>query len=679
MVNRLLVEKEKSYWFSGLFLIVLTLKITASFFFASPYLAELFVPFINWFSGHLLHNPWDFFYSQNLTRMFPYPGLMLWIMSFPRLLFTPLLSPDWQVVTPLHLFAARIPLILFDIFLFSRLLKFFPLQQGKLIRIYWCSPIVFFINYIHGQLDIVPTALFFGALYMLVEQRYLFFAIILALAAATKNHILIALPFLWVFLYKRPMSFPKMAGYLALFALLYLGLLAPYLGSEGFRQMVFHSPEQGRLFEFVISVSSNLRLIVCPTVIALIFIKFASYKKLNREILLMFLGIVFAALVVFVPPMPGWFMWSFPFLIYFYMSNKDYSRAPFLIYNTVYMIYFLFFFEKQGGWIDQFQSTFPVRDFALSIVMSSVGFMALWMFNLGIRKNEELKIAEAPLLIGIGGDSGTGKHTLLRVLRALVGKSSSIPIFGDDFHKWERGNQNWNVFTHLNPSANRLHENVDFAVALKDGHAIEMVRYDHKTGKFTHPEAVQSNKFIFFVGLHPFYLKKMRDLIPIKIYMDTDESLRRQWKIKRDMAKRGHSADKVMQQISSRQEDRVKFIEPQKDFADLVIRYASTGSVEINDPRALKTSFILDNSIDLEDLVPLLSRTGLEVEHTSTIHHQQLTVSGTISARQVMEIAQQLDIHFDELLIRPRGWVKNHKGVTQLIFLLIYHHKMKAR
>ncbi len=679
MIAKMDLKKENSFWVPAIFGVVLAFKAGASFYFASPYLAELFIPFINWFVINHFHNPWDFFYSLNQPRMFPYPGLMLWIMSIPRFLLSPFFSGNWQAVTHLHLFVARIPLLAADVFLFLQLLKFFPNQQKKIIGIYWCSPIVFFINYIHGQLDIIPTALFFAAIYLLVEQRYLVFVLVLALAAATKNHVLIAVPFIWVFLFKKHISLSRMTGYFLLFAASYFALLLPYLNSAAFRQMVFRSPEQGRLFDFVIPVSSTLKLIVCPTVITLIFIKFASYKKLNREILLMFLGIIFAALVVFVPPMPGWFMWSFPFLVYFYMHNKDYSRAPFLIYNAVYMLYFIFFFEKEGDWLNQLQATFPVKDFALSIVMSSVGFIAFWMFHLGVRKNEELKAAEAPLLIGIGGDSGTGKHTLLRVLRSLVGKPRSIPILGDDFHKWERGNQNWNVYTHLNPSANRLHRGAELAVALKDGYAIEMVHYDHQAGKFTHPEVVQPNKFVFFVGLHPFYLKKMRDLIPIKIYMDTDEDLRRSWKIRRDTAKRGHSPEKVMEQISSRMEDREKFIEPQKDFADLLIRYSLADKTNAGGKTPLKAAFTLDNSLDLDDLALLLSRAGMEVEHASTIHKQELTVSGTITARDVMGIARQLDLNLDELLINSRGWVKNHNGVTQLVFLLLYNHKMKAR
>ena len=52
---------ERSVWQSGLFLAPLGLKLTASFFFGSPYMTEFFIPFLNWFALSGLSNPWDFF------------------------------------------------------------------------------------------------------------------------------------------------------------------------------------------------------------------------------------------------------------------------------------------------------------------------------------------------------------------------------------------------------------------------------------------------------------------------------------------------------------------------------------------------------------------------------------------------------------------------------------------
>jgi uridine kinase len=495
---------------------------------------------------------------------------------------------------------------------------------------------------------------------------------------------MIAMPFVLVFLYRQKTGWTRLGLFVAVFAAVYAAIVAPYaLTSQAFREMVFNSPEQKKLFAFAVPVSSSLSIVICPMVTVLIFFKFVSYKKLNREIFLMFLGLVFACLVIFVPPMPGWFLWSLPFLIYFYLSNRDYSRAPFVFYNIVYLFYFLFFFEKQPHFAFRSMDAKTVENLAMSVTMASVGFIALWMFRLGIERNEALKAKEAPLLIGIGGDSASGKHTTYHILRTLVGKDKSIPIFGDDFHKWERGNEMWNVYTHLNPSGNKLHEEMEAAVALRDGGTIQMGRYDHKSGTFSSAATVEASKFVFFVGLHPFYLKKMRDLIAIKIFMDTDESLRRYWKIRRDVKKRGYQKDKVLEQLESREQDSEKFIRPQAKFADLVIRMEPAGPIDAESgPRraALRTRYIMDNSVPTDLLLAALSKIKtLSVATAHDMDTQEIEIAGTVTAREIMEAAFGLGLNFDELLVKTNRWLSGHYGVTQLIFLLLYQFKMKAR
>lgn len=684
MPQAMINKQARSLWISRAFLCGLALKLAASFFFASEYLTELFVPFLNWFTVSGFQNPWEHFHELGMNRMFPYPTVMLWVMSIPRALMSPVLSQDWLAVTALHLFAARLPLLAFDIILLALLARMFPFERRKVIAIYWYSPIVFFINYVHGQLDIIPTALFFAATLLLLNRRFAPAVLTLAVAAATKSHIFISLPFIFVYLYKQKTGLAKLLLYALLFAGTYLTLLAPFLASEGFRAMVFDSPEQKKLFAFAISLSPSFTLVVCPTVIALVFFKFASYKKLNREILLMFLGIVFACLVIFVPPMPGWFLWSLPFLVYFYVSNKDYSRAPFIFYNAVYLVYFGLFFERSLPRPFSDLDTELLNDLALSVTVASVAFIALWMFRLGIEKNEELRLKETPLFIGIAGDSASGKHTLFHVLRNLVGREKSIAVFGDNFHKWERDHIMWKAHTHLDPSANRLHESMETTLALKNGREVTLGRYDHQSGTFTPGTKIESNKFIFFIGLHPFYLKKMREMIPLKIFLDTDETLRRYWKIRRDVSKRGHSRQSVLEQIEHRVPDGEKHIKPQAQFADLVIRIEPAAPLDPSDttPRTvpLRVRYLLDNSINLEKLLEhLRSSPALTCRHTQTVERQELEVEGTITAREVMAAAHELGLNFDELLIKANQWLRNHHGITQLVFLLVYNDKMGAK
>jgi hypothetical protein len=490
-----------------LFFIILVLKIIFAFSASSYFLTKLFTPFINWFVINHFQNPWQYFYQLDMLKMFPYPTVMLWMMAIPRLLFSPWLSDNWQAVTPLHLLVMRLPLLLADISLFLILKKLVRNHQ-KLFWAYWCSPIIFFINYLHGQLDIIPTAIFMGALYFILNRKFLAGLLLVAVAAAAKTHVLIALPFLVIFIYKQKIPLWHLAGLFAAFALTYLALLFPYLHSPAFIQMVFKAAEQQSFYEFLIPVSQNLSIVVCPTIIFLLWLKFASYPKLNNEILMMFLGVVFSALVVFVTARPGWFIWSLPFLIYFYVQNDKVSKAPFVLYNLIYFVYFAFLHDNPHLFLYQFMDKSLVDNLLLSLILSSIAFTTVWMYQLGIEANEQLKIKSKPLLIGIGGDSSTGKHTLYHILQNLLGAKLCIPLYGDDMHKWERGDIHWQSYTHLNPASNRLHTEIDTALSLKDQNFVSRSHYNHQTGKFDKETRIDPSKFIFFIGLHPFYLKK---------------------------------------------------------------------------------------------------------------------------------------------------------------------------
>lgn len=686
ILSKKMSDEDSSIFLSKTFIFVLISKLIFSFLFASHYLKEYFVPFINWFVISGFKNPWEYFYSIGQLKMFPYPTIMLWIMAFPTLLFKNFLSNDWHNVNYLNLFLMRIPLLVFDILIFNLFLKIFPTKKRLILYTYWCSPIVFFINYIHGQLDIIPTAIFLLAMSLLLKQRYLYSVILLAIAGATKTHIFIFTPFIFLFLYKQRIGITKLLTYLGIFTISYFLLLSPYISSFAFREMVFNTIEQKRIYEFALPVSSSLSIVVCPIVIFLLFMKFASFKKLNNEILIMFAGIVFACLVIFATPMPGWFIWSLPFLIYFYLNNVEHSRVPFVLYNFIYSLYFILFFEKNYLRLSKVTDVIFLDNLALSLLLSSVGFTAIWMYQIGIKRNEELKIKQKPLLIGIGGDSSTGKHTTYEILKSFLGEELCVPVFGDNFHKWERGNENWKIYTHLNPVGNKLHEEVEKALALKEGNEIDLVEYNHNTGQFKNPKVVESNKFIFFIGLHPFYLKQMRELIDIKIFMDTDETLRQFWKINRDLKERGYEESKVLEQITSRSEDARKFIIPQKDFADLIIHYFPVSTIDLKNQSAknieIKTRYIIDNSINLENLHTKLNRVRslrVEYNHLSNLIHQEFEIQGNITSQQVANIGYNLGLNFDELLIKLPRWLADYDGITQLIFLVIYNHKMRVK
>jgi uridine kinase len=205
-------------------------------------------------------------------------------------------------------------------------------------------------------------------------------------------------------------------------------------------------------------------------------------------------------------------------------------------------------------------------------------------------------------IIAIAGDSGSGKSTLLKALGPLFNDHNILSLETDRYHKWERGNENYQTYSHLNPYANHLEKMYEDVYDLKIGNDIYQVDYDHHTGKFTSKEEIKSRDNILICGLHTLYDNKMKELVDIKIYVDTDRELLKKWKIQRDVTERGYSMEKVLAQISAREKDYEKHILVQKEKSDIIINfYEDHGIIRCN---LIINNTFFSNKI-LKDMVEL--------------------------------------------------------------------------
>lgn len=191
-------------------------------------------------------------------------------------------------------------------------------------------------------------------------------------------------------------------------------------------------------------------------------------------------------------------------------------------------------------------------------------------------------------LIAIAGDSGSGKSSLSKYLSKLF-DNDVITLETDRYHKWERGDINYNTYSHLNPNANHLEKMYKDVYDLKIGNEVFQVDYDHTSGKFTQKEKIESKKNVIICGLHTMYEKNINTISDIKIYLDTDRELIKKWKIQRDVNERGYTLEKVLKQIEIREKDYEEYIFKQKENADIVIQF-----YDIN---LLKCKMIIQNDL----------------------------------------------------------------------------------
>jgi phosphoribulokinase len=218
------------------------------------------------------------------------------------------------------------------------------------------------------------------------------------------------------------------------------------------------------------------------------------------------------------------------------------------------------------------------------------------------------------VLIGVAGDSGCGKSTFLRRLTDLFGEDFVTVICLDDYHSLDRKQRKETGITALNPKANNFDLMYEQVKALKNGQAIDKPIYNHETGTIDPPERVEPNHIIVIEGLHPLYDERVRSLLDFSVYLDISDEVKIAWKIQRDMAERGHTYEDVLAAINSRRPDFSAYIDPQKQYADVVIQ-------------VLPTKLIKDDKDRKVLRVRMLQREGVEgfepvylFDEGSTIH-----------------------------------------------------------
>lgn len=184
-------------------------------------------------------------------------------------------------------------------------------------------------------------------------------------------------------------------------------------------------------------------------------------------------------------------------------------------------------------------------------------------------------------IIGVAGDSGSGKTTFVKGIHNMFGEDMVASFSLDDYHRYDRDERAKKKITALNPEANDLDSLYKDLVKLKKGETINKPVYDHSTGKFGKPVKFEPKPIIIIEGLMPFYTTQLRDIIDFKIFVDPERSIKRKWKIKRDVQDRGHKLEDVMPEIISREPEYKQYIDFEKIYAEVVIKIHPTKFVDV--------------------------------------------------------------------------------------------------
>lgn len=194
--------------------------------------------------------------------------------------------------------------------------------------------------------------------------------------------------------------------------------------------------------------------------------------------------------------------------------------------------------------------------------------------------------AKKPIVIGVTGGSGSGKTSVSKAILNEF-KDHSIMLFEQDaYYK----NQ-----SHLS-FEERLETNYDHPLAFDTALLIEQLTklinyeaidkpvYDYEAHTRSSEVIHQEPKEVIIVeGILILEDERLRELMDIKVYVDTEDDIRIIRRIKRDMEERGRTLDSVIDQYLTVVKPMfTQFIEPTKKFADIIIPEGGSNQVAID-------------------------------------------------------------------------------------------------
>lgn len=188
-------------------------------------------------------------------------------------------------------------------------------------------------------------------------------------------------------------------------------------------------------------------------------------------------------------------------------------------------------------------------------------------------------------VIGVAGGTGSGKSTLVKRLQEAFGEDDVVTLCHDYYYK-AHPELSYEERTKLNydhPQAFDTDMLVEHVRTLKNNVPIERPVYSFVEHNRTNETvAVKPSKVIIIDGILIFENKELRDLMDIKVYVDTDADIRLARRILRDVRDRGRSMESVITQYTTTVKPmHEEFVEPSKRYADVIIPEGGFNSVAV--------------------------------------------------------------------------------------------------
>lgn len=666
---------------------------------------SLFIPEIqsNWFNPFVLNSiqsldldPWTNFIEKGGDPLsFPYGPIMLSL-----LVPITLIGNFLDILIGINYFSGfgfRITLLAADILLLLTLLRQFEKHWKGILIHYWLSPLVILITYWHGQVDIIPLALFLYSASLLKDNTSKLSGVFLALAVAAKHSMLLGLPFILIYLWFKKEPLKGISYFLACFAIVLVSLEGFLFLSEGFQEMVLQSREIDKIYWLTLPMGENLNIYLIPLVYLFLIYFTWQLQKINFDLFMATLGVAFGIVILLTPSTVGWFIWLTPMLaLHLSRSNFD-SKLIGIIFSVIFVLYhflfssgshILFFnnlFTDPGLYID-LSNLLELKSLLNTLLIGLLALITLQMYTGGIRGSDFYHLGKKPVVLGIAGDSGTGKTTFGKALIRLFGANQVLEIEGDDYHNWDRSSPMWKTMTHLDPRANNLFKMVSDLHRMLDGEFVKVRSYNHKTGRFMSEVSQRGNQVILVSGLHSLYPKQLLDVQDVSFFLEIEEDLRTKLKIDRDFQGRQKDKKKTLEEINKRKSDGKKYIEPQKKNADVTFKLLLINKDKINSDlpleKNLKLQVRIRNGAYYHELLRVLigiCDLQVNIEEFDERGSIELDIQGEVRPEDIRLASSMIVPHLDEFIEDHAGFEEGMLGIMQLVTMIEIDQALRNR
>ncbi len=207
-----------------------------------------------------------------------------------------------------------------------------------------------------------------------------------------------------------------------------------------------------------------------------------------------------------------------------------------------------------------------------------------------------------PVMLAIAGDSAAGKSTVAHGIVESLGPDRCLMLSTDDYHRYDRRERAGKPFTALSPDCHHLDILAQHLQLLATGEPILKPVYDHGSGELIRPTLVEPAEFVIVEGLLPLHSKLARACFDVTVYLDPAEEVRHEWKMLRDTTFRGYTPEQVLAELTAREPESAAYIRPQREHADIVVRFAPIPGRDDPPGTPLSAEVLLRSTIEQPDL-----------------------------------------------------------------------------